>query len=190
MLDELAPAYQQFGYVRERMGADTVNVVPHSHYLTKDARWIAIACSSDEMFARLANAMGRPELAEVGRFGRKQSRLVDRDRVNNLVADWVKSLTRDEVLERCRAAQVPVGPLYSIAEIFEDLQYVHRKTIVTKDSRLGPLAVPGVLPNMSDTPGEIRWLGPALGAHTDAVLAELLGLGADDLVILRSEGVI
>src|SRR6516162_10145769 len=63
MLDELAPAYQQLGFVRQRMGADTVNVVPHSHYRTKDDHWIAIACSNDEMFARLARAMGRPELA-------------------------------------------------------------------------------------------------------------------------------
>ena len=64
MLDELAPAYQQFGIVRERMGADTVNVLPHSHYQTNDGRWLAIACSNDDMFARLARAMGRPELAD------------------------------------------------------------------------------------------------------------------------------
>jgi len=133
MLDELAPAYQQFGYVRERMGADTVNVIPHSHYRTRDDHWVAIACSNDDMFARLARAMERPELADDDRFGRKATRLAARDQVNAIVAEWIGSLPRDEVLERCRAAEVPIGPLNSIADIFEDPQYQHRETVVTKD---------------------------------------------------------
>jgi crotonobetainyl-CoA:carnitine CoA-transferase CaiB-like acyl-CoA transferase len=190
VLDELVPAFQQFGFVRERMGANTVNVVPHAHYETKDGRWIAIACSNDEMFDRLAEAMGRPELAGEDLFGPKQSRLAARDEVNALVSDWVGSLSRDEVLLKCREGQVPAGPLYSIDEIFEDPQYAHRGTIVTKDSRIGPLAVPGILPGLSDTPGEIRWLGPALGAHTDAVLAEVLGRGPEEIAELHAEGVV
>jgi crotonobetainyl-CoA:carnitine CoA-transferase CaiB-like acyl-CoA transferase len=190
MLDELAPAYQQFGLVRERMGADTVNVVPHSHYRTKDDHWIAIACSNDDMFARLATAMGRPELAADDLYGPKLKRMAARDEVNALVAEWVGSLTCDDALAKCRAEQVPAGPLYSIAEIFDDPQYAHRDNIVVEDSRIGPLAVPGALPSMSDTPGEVRWLGPGLGAHTDEVLNQLLGCSADEIARLRSDGVI
>ena len=63
ILDELAPAFQKAGYVRQRMGPGTVNVVPHSHYPTRDNRWVAIACTNDKIFARLAEAMGRPDLA-------------------------------------------------------------------------------------------------------------------------------
>ncbi|MBV9951624.1 MAG: CoA transferase [Acidimicrobiia bacterium] len=190
MLDELAPAYQQFGYVRERMGADTVNVIPHSHYRTRDDHWVAIACSNDDMFARLARAMERPELADDDRFGRKATRLAARDQVNAIVAEWIGSLPRDEVLERCRAAEVPIGPLNSIADIFEDPQYQHRETVVTKDSRIGPLAIPGTVPALSETPGEIRWLGPALGADTDDVLGQLLGRTAEQIAELRADGVI
>jgi crotonobetainyl-CoA:carnitine CoA-transferase CaiB-like acyl-CoA transferase len=190
MLDELAPAYQRLGFVRERMGADTVNVVPHSHYRTKDDHWIAIACSNDDMFARLARAMGRPELAAVERYGAKQARLAARPQVNRLVAEWVGSLPRVEVLELCRDHDVPVGPLYSIDEIFEDPQYRHRGNIVTVPSRIGPLAVPGPLPSLSDTPGEVRWLGPALGADSKVVLRELLGLDDAELDDLHSEGVL
>ena len=190
MLDELAPAYQQFGFVRERMGADTVNVLPHSHYRTSDGRWIAIACSNDDMFARLARAMERPELAKDDAFGPKEARLAARDEVNALVAAWVGSLPCDEVLARCREAEVPSGPLNSIADIFEDPQYAHRETVVTKDSRIGPLAVPGTLPSLSETPGEINWLGPALGVHTDDVLAELLHRTPEEIAELRADGVI
>ncbi|MQY24129.1 CaiB/BaiF CoA transferase family protein [Nocardia macrotermitis] len=190
VLDEIAPAYQQFGFVRERMGADTVNVVPHSHYRTADDRWIAIACSNDEMFARLSKAMGRPELAAPDRFGPKASRLAARDEVNALVADWVATLTRDEVLERCRDSEVPAGPLNSIADIFGDPQFTHRGTITRTDSRIGPLSVPDVLPKLSETPGEIRWLGPELGADTDEVLGTLLHRTAEQIAHLRDAKVI
>lgn len=190
VLDELAPAYQQFGFVRERMGPDTVNVHPHSHYRTKDDRWIAVACSNDDMFARLATAMERPELATDDQFGLKEARLAARDRVNELVTEWVGSLSCDEVVTRCQEAEVPAAPLYSIADIFVDPQYAHRENIVLADSRIGPLAVPGVLPSLSDTPGEIRSLGPALGADTDAVLAELLHRSPAEIAELRADGVV
>jgi crotonobetainyl-CoA:carnitine CoA-transferase CaiB-like acyl-CoA transferase len=190
LLDEIVPAFEKFGIVRERMGPDTVNVVPHSHYRTKDDRWIAIACSNDDMFARLAQAMGRPELAEPDAYGPKAARLEEREQVNALVAEWVGSLTSDEALETCRAAHVPAGPLNSIADIFEDPQYAHRETIVRHDSRIGPLAVPGVLPALSATPGAIRWLGPALGADTDDVLVNLLRHSAAEVAALHEDGVV
>jgi crotonobetainyl-CoA:carnitine CoA-transferase CaiB-like acyl-CoA transferase len=190
MLDELAPAYQQIGFVRQRMGADTVNVVPHSHYRTKDDHWIAIACSSDDMFARLARAMDRPELAAEDRYGPKEKRLAARERINELVSEWVGSLSSDEALARCQHAEVPAGPIYSIAEIFEDPQYAHRQNIVLSESRIGPLAIPGVLPKLSETPGDIRWLGPALGADTEAVLTELLHRTQAEVAALRAEGVV
>ncbi|HVX17398.1 MAG TPA: CoA transferase [Acidimicrobiales bacterium] len=190
VLDEIAPAFQQSGFVRERMGADTVNVLPHSHYEAADGRWIAIACTNDDMFRRLAGAMGAPELAAADRFGTKERRLAARDEVNALVGKWVGSMDRDAVLAACRAAEVPAGPLYSIAEIFEDEQYQHRNTITTHDSRIGPLAVPNVMPVLSGTPGEIRWLGASLGAHTDEVLSELLGRTPSELEELRRDGVI
>jgi crotonobetainyl-CoA:carnitine CoA-transferase CaiB-like acyl-CoA transferase len=190
MLDEIAPAYQQTGFVRERMGPDTVNVLPHSHYESADGKWLAIACTNDEMFRRLAGAMGQPELASDDQYGPKEKRLAARARVNALVAAWVASLPRDEALTMCRAAGVPAGPIYSIAEIFDDPQYGHRETIVTVDSRIGPLAVPGTFPALSDTPGGIRWLGPALGADTDDVLRGLLHRTADEIAELRSAGVV
>lgn len=67
-MDELAPSYGRTGFIRQPMGADTVNIVPHSHYRTADDRWIAIACSSDRMFERLAATMGRGELAQDPRY--------------------------------------------------------------------------------------------------------------------------
>lgn len=190
MLDELAPAYQQRGFVRERLGPDTVNVAPHGHFPTKDGKWVAIACSNDEMFARLAAAMGRPELAAADVYGLRDARLADHARINSIVSEWTSGLVCSDVIERCSAAQAPAGQLYSIADIFEDPQYQHRGTIREVLSRIGPLAVPGTVPALSETPGEISWLGPALGEHTNDVLGEQLGLSNAEIAALRSDGII
>ena len=190
VLDEIAPAFQKFGYVRERMGADTVNVCPHSHYQTRDGKWIAIACTSDAMFARLASAMGEPELAADARYGPKDRRLAAREEVNRIVAAWVAANDHLAVLSKCAEAGAPASLIYSIADIFEDPQYRARGNIKTADSRIGELAVPEVVPRLSATPGKIEWLGAGLGAHNGAVFGGLLGIDDAEIATLRGDGVI
>jgi crotonobetainyl-CoA:carnitine CoA-transferase CaiB-like acyl-CoA transferase len=190
VLDEIVPAFQQSGFVRERMGADAVNVCPHSHYQTADAKWIAIACSNDEMFKRLTEAMEQPDLASLARFGQKDLRLAARGEVNGIVSDWVSSLDHHEVLARCAKSGAPASLVYSIADIFEDPQYRARGNIRMEDSRIGKLAVAAVVPRLSATPGEIRWLGDGLGAHNDEIFQGLLGLDVDDVRTLREQGIV
>jgi crotonobetainyl-CoA:carnitine CoA-transferase CaiB-like acyl-CoA transferase len=190
VLDEIAPAYQKFGYVRERMGADAVNVCPHSHYETKDSKWIAIACTSDAMFARLAEAMEQPELASDNRYGPKDLRLAARDEVNAIVTQWVASLDLETVLKRCAEGGVPASLIYSIADIFEDPQYRARGNIKMTESRAGAIAVPDVVPRLSATPGEIQWLGEAIGAQNEEIFRDLLGLKDHELSEMRDQGVI
>jgi crotonobetainyl-CoA:carnitine CoA-transferase CaiB-like acyl-CoA transferase len=190
VLDEIAPAFQKFGYVRERMGADAVNVCPHSHYETRDGKWIAIACTSDAMFARLAEAMGEPDLASAEKYGPKEQRLGARDEVNAIVARWVASLDLDIVLKLCADGGVPASLIYSIADIFEDPQYRARGNIKMMESRIGALAVPDVVPRLSATPGEIHWLGEGVGAQNDEILRDLLGLSDGDIRRMRDDGVI
>ena len=190
VLDEIAPAYQKFGYVRERMGADTDNVCPHSHYQTADGKWIAIACTSDQMFARLAETMEQPELASAERYGSKDLRLAARDEVNAIVAGWVASLDLETALARCAGGGVPASLIYSISDIFDDPQYRARGNIKMTDSRAGTIAVPDVVPRLSATPGEIRWLGEGLGAQNEDVFENLLGLDCNEVQRLREDGVI
>lgn len=190
VLDEIAPAFQKFGYVRERMGADAVNVCPHSHYQTKDGRWIAIACTSDAMFARLAEVMEQPELAAANRYGPQALRLAARDDVNVIVAKWVATLDLETALARCTKGGVPASLIYSIADIFEDAQYRARGNIKMTESRAGAVAVPDVVPRLSATPGEVRWLGEGIGAQNEEILCGLLGLKNTDLEQMRAQGVI
>jgi succinyl-CoA:(S)-malate CoA-transferase subunit B len=191
ILDELAPAFQHKGYVRERMGPGTVNVVPHSHYPTKDSRWIAIACTSDKIFARLAEAMGAPELANDGKWGTIRQREAARAEVDAYVGAWTSSLTRDELLQTCEEAQVPCGPVYAIDEIFEDPHYKARGNILTmQDPRIGELAIPNLVPRLSETPGEVKWLGPAMGEHNGEIYRDWLKLSEAEMEALAAARVI
>jgi crotonobetainyl-CoA:carnitine CoA-transferase CaiB-like acyl-CoA transferase len=191
ILDEVAPAFARTGFVRERLGADTPIVAPHSHYPTSDGRWVAIACTNDAIFARLASAMGRPELATAERWGRGAARVVDRIAVNAAVAEWTRTLPRDELLTACAAAEVPCGPIYAIDEIFEDPQYAARQNILyADDPRAGVVAVPNTVPRLDETPGRVEWLGPSLGAHTVEILTRLAGLDEGELNRLRRLGVV
>ncbi|MSP04855.1 MAG: CoA transferase [Acetobacteraceae bacterium] len=191
ILDELAPAFDVSGYIRQRMGPGTVNVVPHSHYSTRDNRWIAIACTNDKIFARLAELMNAADLAGDGIWGTTRQREAAREQVDEYVTAWTSAHDRADLLQMCEKAQVPCGPVYAIDEIFQDPQYAARENILrVVDERLGSLAIPNLIPRLSDTPGEIRWLGPSLGEHNKEILEDRLGLTQDDLTRLRDNGTI
>ena len=191
ILDELAAAYHSRGYVRERMGPGTVNVVPHSHYPTKDGKWIAIACTSDKIFARLAKLLGEPSLAGDGKWGKVKDRDRDRAAVDAWVTRWTQEQPLVELIELCNAFEVPCGPVNSIAEIFADPHYKARENIAfVKDPRVGEIAMPDVCPRLSDTPGSIEWLGPRLGQHNADVYHGLLGLSEHEMGVLQDKGVI
>ena len=191
ILDELAPAYDKSGFIRQRMGAPTVNVCPHSHYPTKDNRWVAIACTNDKIFGRLAGLMDQGDVAGDGKYGTIQQRDADRSGVDGMVTDWTMARTQREVVAQCEIAEVPCGIVAAIDELFKEPHYAARENIVrVKDPRIGDLAVPNVVPRLTETPGSVDTLGPALGAGNDEIYRDMLGLGDDDMAELTAAGVI
>lgn len=191
ILDELIPAYDYRGYIRERMGPGTVNVVPHSHYPTKADKWVAIACTNDKIFARLADVMGCPEVAGEGKYGTIQKREAARDAVDAMVGQWTGARTMADVLELCASAEVPCGPVYSVDEMFTDAHMKARENIrYFDDERVGTLAVPNVVPRLTETPGQIDWLGPRLSSHEDEIYGGLLGLSREEIDDLKERNVI
>ena len=191
VLDEIAPLYAAHGVVRGPEGTGTRNACPHGHFQCADGTWVAIACTTDKMFARLARAMGAPELAADHRFGAQAKRLAARGEVDGLVAAWTGGLARADVLRRCLACEVPIGPINTIADLFADPHVRARGNLcVVEDEATGPVTVPAVLPRLSATPGRITHLGPPLGNANEEIFADLLGLSADEIAALRSDGVI
>jgi crotonobetainyl-CoA:carnitine CoA-transferase CaiB-like acyl-CoA transferase len=190
MLDELIPIYGATGHVRERIGSAAEYVAPHDHYQAADGNWIAIACTNQRMFERLAQAMAQPDL--VDRYPTMADRLRDRAEVDGRVRTWVAGLPAEDVLRRLDAAEVPSSLIYSARDLFEDPHVKARENIVSVPSPLGGfLNVVGVVPRLSRTPGAIEHLGPVEpGEHNEEVYGRRLGLTPEALADLRARGII
>jgi len=189
VLDELVPRYAMTGHIREPEGTGTVNACPHGHFATSDGQYMAIACTTDKMFERLTNAMQRPDLWDA--YSDQATRLASRDAVLAEVNAWTESLTRDEVMQRCIDADVPSGPINSIADIFADPHFAAREDMVTVHHPVaGDVVVPNVFPKLSATPGAVETLGPALGEHNASIYGERLGLSDAEMDELRDAGII
>jgi crotonobetainyl-CoA:carnitine CoA-transferase CaiB-like acyl-CoA transferase len=191
MLDELIPVHGATGYVRERIGSSTEYVVPHDHYATRDGGFVAIACTNDRMFERLAvKAMGQPALVQ--EFPTMSARIARRRDVDAAVARWVGALDASDALARLDAAEVPCSRVASVRDIFEDAQVRARGNILEVPSPLGGLLhMAGVVPRLSATPGEVRHAGPLeVGADNEAVYCGRLGLSRDELAALRARGIV
>ena len=191
VLDEMAPLFAATGFVRPRLGLMTSNVCPHGHFECGDGGWVAIACTSDKMWRRMAAVLGRDALGDDPRFATSAQRVENRDEVEAMVTAFTLSLPRDAVVETCNAGGVPTAAVYSIADIFEDPHYRARGTLkdVVEPETGEHVHVPNVLPALSETPGRIESLGPRLGAHNDEVYGGL-GLSAAEIADLRKKGVI
>ena len=101
------------------------------------------------------------------------------------------SQTREQVMEKCIGAEVPAGPINSIADIFEDPHFRAREQLLTiTEPDTGPVVIPGVIPKLSATPGRVNSLGQALGASNNEVWGGLLGLTDAEIADLRARGVI
>lgn len=188
-LDELVPAYAAKGTIRGREGIGTLNACPHGHFECGDGKWLAIACTSDKMFERLCQAMDRPDFAE--KYGKVADRLAGREEVDGAVQAWTGSMTREDVLERCVASEVPAGAINSVEDIFRDPQYAARGNLLKlMEPILGEVTVPGVIPKLSRTPGKLKSLGPAFGSANGKVYGGLLGLTPGEIEGLRAKGVI
>lgn len=173
VLDELAPLYAKHGIVREPEGTGTRNACPHGHFPCADGRWVAIACTADRIWRRMAeNVLARPDLA--ASHATTAARLADRALVDGAVEAFTRAHARDDVVRLCTAGDVPCGPVNSVADIFEDPQFAARGVLQRLvHETLGEVVVPGVLPRLSATPGTLRSLGPALGDGAER-LARLL----------------
>lgn len=191
LLDEIAPVYAKTGYVRQRLGADVANVAPHSHYQTASGEWVAIACSNDRMFERLAAIMGRADLAHQPEYATAAARVQNRVAVNKLVADWVSGLSYETITKLCTEGGVPCGKVNTIADIFEDEQFKARGNLIeVDDPRYGKSVIPAAVPRLSETPAVFQHTGGALGQDNDSVFQELVNLCSEQIQALKASGVI
>jgi len=191
MMDNLAITYSVNGTVRERAGTATPLAAPHNHYPTADGKWIAIACTNDRIFGRLAGVMQQLGLGADPRFSSTHRRAANRQAIDALVEDWTREHTLAELVHLLDEADVPSSPIYSIADAVKDPQYQARGTLLSVEHpRVGRMQMPAVIPRLSETPGAVTSLGPELGQDTEAVLGGVLGYTSECLADLLQRGVI
>jgi crotonobetainyl-CoA:carnitine CoA-transferase CaiB-like acyl-CoA transferase len=186
-----ALVYDQLGLVQERMGNTTTWTSPRNAYFTRDERWVALSASSQSIAERLVRLVGRPDLVEQDWFADHAGRAAHADELDRIIGGWIAERTLQEVIEAFDEAQAAVGPVYSIADIFEDPHFQSREMITSVEHpRLGSVKSPNVVPLLSETPGQVRNFGGELGEHNRAIFVEHLGYGDDDLEAWRKDGVI
>ena len=191
IMESIVPEWVLSGYQRERSGAILPNVAPSNVYPTADGGWMLIAANQDTVFARLAAAMGKPELASDPRFSTHGSRGERQQELDALVTEFTLTQHSRELERLLLAHAVPVGKIYRPADMVTDEQFIARKSIVSTDHpTLGSVPMQNAFPRLSRTDGGVRWPGPQLGEHTFEILESVGGYSRADIDALRAGGVL
>jgi formyl-CoA transferase len=190
MMESVLPEYDMFGFVRERSGASLPGIVPSNTYVTRDNKYVVIGANADSIFKRMMNAIGRPDLAQDRSLAHNDGRVARTGEIEKVIGDWVAAHDLTHVLDVLEKADVPSGKIYDIADIAKDAHYAAREMIRSHRLKDGKsVKLPGIVPKLSLTPGDTKWVGPELGAHTAEVLGAL-GYSEERQRELRKRGVI
>lgn len=179
------------GAIRERIGNRNPTFSPAGTFETRDKRYVQIAAGGDAVWARLAAAIGRPELADDPRYKTSRERIARADELEALLAAWIAANDFATIEKRLVGANVPFGGIYTAADIAEDPHFAARANLARiADAELGEVVMPGVVPRLAGTPGRIAHAGPAIGAHNAEILEGLLGKSKAELAQLAEAGVV
>ena len=190
MMESLVPEFDMFGFIRERTGNVMPGITPSNTHTSRDGKHIIVGGNGDAIFKRLMLAIGRPDLANDATLADNAGRDARAAELYGAIDDWVARHDAAVVIETLKAAEVPTSPVYSIADMFADPQFVARQMFESLPLPGGvTVKAPGIVPRLSETPGGTDWSGPALGAHTDEVLSAL-GYADERIAALRAQGVI
>jgi crotonobetainyl-CoA:carnitine CoA-transferase CaiB-like acyl-CoA transferase len=183
-------AYDRLGEVRERIGNHHESAAPRNVYETADG-YMTLSASAQSIFENVTEAIGRPDIVDDPRFATNEARVDHADELDGIIEAWTRERPTDEAIEQMEAADAIVGPVYDMADIFEDEQYAARDDIVEMpDDDLGSLKTAAPVPRLTRTPGTVSHAGPGHGEHNDEVYLSELDLDESAYDRLREEGVI
>jgi formyl-CoA transferase len=190
MEEAMIAQYDLFGTNRERSPMPSGASCPIGTFETKDNRYAILVCSTNPVFWHLCDAMEKRE-EWLPKYELAKARLADPKPIMDAVTAWIKSQTFEELKARCDECGVPISAIYSMKDCFEDPQYQARKNIVHFPcEEFGTVAMPSVTPVLTETPGEIKWAGPKMGAYNEEIYKGLLGKSDEEYQELADKKVI
>jgi len=190
LMEGVVPEYSGAGVVREPSGSTLTGIVPTNTYRCSDGKFVIIGGNGDSIYKRLMQAIDRPDLGDDPRMADNAGRVVHEKELDQAIGTWTGSLTAAKVLDVLGKADVPSGPIFSVADMFTDPHFNARGLFEEVQVNGQPLKIPAMMPFLSDTPGRTDWPGPAVGAHNAEVLGDLLGYGPEEITTLSRDGVI
>jgi formyl-CoA transferase len=160
-------------------------------FKTKDGKYLTLAASTQNVWERLAEAIGRKDLITNPKFIDNPARVENSIECNGIVGAWIGEHTRDEVIEQFDKFGVAYSAVFDMEDAFRDIQYRAREAMVrVPDPDLGEAIVQNVVPKFSATPGSVDFLGQGMGAHNEDVFGGELGLSREKLNELKAAGII
>lgn len=190
IMESVVPEYDLHGFIRERSGGSLPGIAPSNTYRTKDNAFVVIAGNSDPIFKRLMHVIGREDLANRPELEHNDGRAQQSDLLDAAIESWSRQHSIDEVLQQLEQAEVPSGRIYSVADIVNDPHFNARDMLLSTELPDGQVVkMPGIVPKLSETPGQVKWRGPELGEHTESVLKQY-GYQAEEIESLRVSGVV
>jgi formyl-CoA transferase len=178
------------GKAPERLGSRSSIASPRNVYRCKDGRYVSLSASTQTMAEKLFASIGRPDLISDPRFATNADRVRNDEELDSIVGDFMRSRTRDDVLEHFDNAGVTVGMVADAGELLAHPFVVERESLVAfPDEEMGELPMHNVTPRLSGSPGSIRSPAPRVGQHTLEVLSEV-GVDSDAVAVLRRKGIV
>ncbi len=190
MMESTIAEYSVFGQVRQPAGSSLPGITPSNAYRCADDKYALIAGNGDSIFKRLMSLIGRDDIGEDPAFQYNDGRSKQADYIDGVIGQWTAQHTLDQVLEQLHAHRIPGGRIYDAADIAKDPHYHARQMLIDGELEDGtPVTLPGILPKLSETPGDVRRRAPVLGQDTEQIL-EQLGIDAATRDDWKARGII
>ena len=190
LMEGIVPEYDGAGVVREPSGTTVTGIVPTNTYRCDDGKYVVIGGNGDSIFKRLMAAAGRSDMAEDPAMANNAGRIIHEDAIDQALGAWCASHSSVHIINTLEEVRVPVGPIYSVADMMVDPQYQARGLFESVEIDGKPLKIPAIMPRLDASPGRTDWPGLAIGSHNNEVLRGVLGLGDEQIGQLRAAGVI
>jgi crotonobetainyl-CoA:carnitine CoA-transferase CaiB-like acyl-CoA transferase len=190
LLEAVVPEYSGADIIREPAGTTVTGIVPTNTYRCRDGKYVVIGGNGDSIFKRLMTTIGRADMANNPELARNPGRVLNEREIDAAIAHWCVGMDASMVITLLESADVPVGPIYNVADMFTDPHFRARGLFEEFTVNDKSLTIPALLPRLADTPGRTDWTGPTVGSHNTEIFGELLQIDKAEQDRLAALGII